>query len=80
MAVDGKCLRRSHDRAKGLGPLHLVSVWLSYAGLTLAQTVTDTKSNEITRNSRGSEACGHERGDHLDRCDGDTDGNRRTDR
>lgn len=48
MAVDGKCLRRSHDRAKGLGPLHLVSVWLSDAGLTLAQTATDTKSNEIT--------------------------------
>ena len=48
MAVDGKCLRRSHDRAKGLGPLHLVSVWLSDVGLTLAQTATDTKSNEIT--------------------------------
>lgn len=48
LAVDGKCLRRSHDRAKGLGPLHLVSVWLTDAGLTLAQTATDTKSNEIT--------------------------------
>lgn len=48
MAVDGKCLRGSHDRSKGLGPLHLVSVWLTDAGLTLAQTATDQKSNEIT--------------------------------
>ena len=48
MAVDGKCLRGSHDRSKGLGPLHLVSVWLTEAGLTLAQTATDQKSNEIT--------------------------------
>ncbi len=48
MAVDGKCLRGSHDRSRGLGPLHLVSVWLTEAGLTLAQTATDQKSNEIT--------------------------------
>jgi predicted transposase YbfD/YdcC len=48
MAVDGKCLRGSHDRSKGLGPLHLVSVWLTDVGLTLAQTATDQKSNEIT--------------------------------
>ena len=48
MAVDGKRLRGSHDRSKGLGPLHLVSVWLTQAGLTLAQTATDQKSNEIT--------------------------------
>lgn len=48
MAVDGKCLRGSHDRSRGLGPLHLVSVWLTDAGLTLAQTATDQKSNEIT--------------------------------
>jgi len=26
LAVDGKTVRRSHDRAKGLGPLHSVSV------------------------------------------------------
>src|SRR5688572_13200708 len=29
LAVDGKTLRRSHDRAKGLGALHSVSVWAS---------------------------------------------------
>jgi hypothetical protein len=29
LAVDGKAARRSHDRAKGLGALHAVSVWAS---------------------------------------------------
>ena len=46
--VDGKTLRRSHDRQHNLGPLHLVSVWCSDEGLTLAQVATDEKSNEIT--------------------------------
>lgn len=48
LAVDGKTLRRSHDRRKGLGALHSVSVWASDFGLTLAQVATVEKSNEIT--------------------------------
>ncbi len=48
LAVDGKTLRRSHDRRKGLGALHSVSVWASDFGLTLGQVATDEKSNEIT--------------------------------
>lgn len=48
LAVDGKALRGSHDRNQGLGPLHLVSVWASELGLTLAQVATEEKSNEIT--------------------------------
>jgi predicted transposase YbfD/YdcC len=48
LAVDGKTLRRSHDRQRRLGPLHLVSVWASEQGLTLAQIATEEKSNEIT--------------------------------
>jgi len=47
-AVDGKTLRRSHDKKNGLGALHLVSVWASQCGITLAQVATDQKSNEIT--------------------------------
>ncbi len=47
-AIDGKTLRRSHDRSKGLGALHSVSVWASDFGLSLAQVATDEKSNEIT--------------------------------
>ena len=48
LAIDGKTLRRSHDRAKGLGALHSVSVWASEFGLSLGQVATDEKSNEIT--------------------------------
>ena len=47
-AVDGKTLRRSHNRSKGLGALHSVSIWASEFGLTLGQVATDEKSNEIT--------------------------------
>ena len=48
VAVDGKCLRGSHDRGRGLGPLHLVSAWAQANRLVLAQTAVDDKSNEIT--------------------------------
>jgi len=48
LAVDGKTLRRSHDRRRNLGALHCVSVWASEFGLTLAQVATEEKSNEIT--------------------------------
>jgi len=48
VAIDGKTLRRSHDRARDLGPLHLVSVWATQQGVTLGQVATDAKSNEIT--------------------------------
>jgi predicted transposase YbfD/YdcC len=48
VAIDGKTCRRSHDRAKGLGALHLVSAWASEEGIALGQVATDSKSNEIT--------------------------------
>ncbi len=48
IAIDGKSMRRSHDRSRGLGPLHLVSAWLSEQGLSLGQVATEEKSNEIT--------------------------------
>src|SRR3954447_22739420 len=47
-AVDGKTARRSHDRSKGLGALHCVSVWASDFGLSLGQVACAEKSNEIT--------------------------------
>lgn len=47
-AVDGKTARRSHDRGKGLGALHCVSVWASEFGLSLGQVACAEKSNEIT--------------------------------
>ena len=48
VAVDGKTLRRTFDRAKGLEALHLVSAWATQNGLTLGQLAVDGKSNEIT--------------------------------
>jgi len=48
LAIDGKTLRRSHDKRKGLGALHSVSVWASEFGLSLGQVATEEKSNEIT--------------------------------
>jgi predicted transposase YbfD/YdcC len=48
IAIDGKTLRRSHDKKNGLGPLHIVSAWASDQGVTLGQVATDEKSNEIT--------------------------------
>jgi predicted transposase YbfD/YdcC len=48
VAVDGKTLRRTGDRARGVGALHLVSAWATANGLTLGQVAVDAKSNEIT--------------------------------
>ena len=48
VAIDGKTLRRSHDRINGQGPLHLVSAWASANHLVLGQVAVDEKSNEIT--------------------------------
>jgi predicted transposase YbfD/YdcC len=48
VAIDGKTLRRAHDRAKGKAALHLVSAWADASGLVLGQVAVDDKSNEIT--------------------------------
>jgi len=48
IAIDGKTMRRSHDRQNGLGPMHIVSAWASDRGITLGQVATEEKSNEIT--------------------------------
>lgn len=48
IALDGKCLRRSHDRSSGLGALHVVSAWATQRGISLGQVAVDGKSNEIT--------------------------------
>jgi len=47
-AIDGKALRRSHDRSRGFKALHLVSAWASQQGITLGQVAIEEKSNEIT--------------------------------
>jgi predicted transposase YbfD/YdcC len=48
VALDGKTVRRSFDRATGRGPIHLVSAWAGANRLVLGQRKTADKSNEIT--------------------------------
>jgi predicted transposase YbfD/YdcC len=47
IAIDGKTLRRSHQRGSGLGPLHMVSAWASKSRLVLAQAAVPGKTNEL---------------------------------
>lgn len=47
VAIDGKTVRRSHNRETGLDALHVVSAFASHNQLALAQRVIDTKSNEL---------------------------------
>jgi predicted transposase YbfD/YdcC len=48
IAIDGKSSRRTHDRGKDRGPLHMVSAWASSQRLVLGQQACEAKSNEIT--------------------------------
>ncbi len=48
IAIDGKQLRRSHDRTSGKAAIHMVSAWASANQLVLGQVKVDDKSNEIT--------------------------------
>jgi predicted transposase YbfD/YdcC len=48
IAIDGKTLRRSFDRASSKSAIHMVSAWASANHISLGQVVVDAKSNEIT--------------------------------
>ncbi len=48
IAIDGKTLRRSFDKASGKGAVHMVSAWCSGQNLVLGQVKVDEKTNEIT--------------------------------
>jgi hypothetical protein len=60
IAIDGKTLRRSFDRAAKKSPLHLVSAWAADSRLLLGQLATEEKSNRSTKAARDALA---ERGD-----------------
>jgi predicted transposase YbfD/YdcC len=47
IAVDGKTLRRSHDRGDNKAAIHMVSAWALDNGLVLGQVKTEEKSNEM---------------------------------
>jgi predicted transposase YbfD/YdcC len=48
IAIDGKTLRRSHDKSLGKTAIHMVSAWAAENRLVLGQTKVAEKSNEIT--------------------------------
>ena len=48
IAIDGKVLRRSHDRGIGKAAIDMVSAWATENHLVLGQVKVDEKSNEIT--------------------------------
>ena len=48
VAIDGKTLRRSYDRASGKSAIHMVSAWATANQISLGQVVVNEKSNEIT--------------------------------
>lgn len=48
IALDGKQLRRSHDKTLGKKAIYMVSAWASKNSLVLGQRKVDEKSNEIT--------------------------------
>ena len=48
IALDGKQLRRSHDRETGKEAIYMVSAWATQNQLVLGQTKVADKSNEIT--------------------------------
>ena len=47
VAIDGKTSRRSHDRAAGAAPIHLVSAFATTARLVLGQEAVPDKASEL---------------------------------
>ncbi len=48
LAIDGKTLRRSFNKAASKQAIHMISAWSKELGIVLGQTKVDDKSNEIT--------------------------------
>lgn len=48
LAIDGKTLRRSFDKAGKKSAIHMVSAWCESNRMVMGQLATDAKSNEIT--------------------------------
>ena len=48
IAIDGKTIRRSFNKADNKAAIHVVSAWSETNHLVLGQVATDEKSNEIT--------------------------------
>ena len=48
VAIDGKTVRRSFDKTKRRGAIHMVSAFCTANSVVLGQLKVDEKSNEIT--------------------------------
>jgi len=48
VAIDGKTLRQSFDKAAGKSAIHMVSAWATANHISLGQVIVEEKSNEIT--------------------------------
>lgn len=48
VAIDGKTLRQSFDKAAGKLAIHMVSAWATANHISLGQVIVEEKSNEIT--------------------------------
>ena len=48
IAIDGKTLRRSSDKSRRRGAIHIISAFSTMSGVVLGQLKTAEKSNEIT--------------------------------
>lgn len=48
VAIDGKTIRRSYDKASEKKAIHMISAWASDQNIVLGQYKTSEKSNEIT--------------------------------
>jgi hypothetical protein len=55
VAIDGKTSRRSHDRADGGAPLHLVSAFATTSRLVLGQEAVPDKAGEVTNSGRSGQ-------------------------
>ena len=48
VAIDGKTLRQSFDKADAKSAIHMVSAWATANRISLGQVIVDQESNEIT--------------------------------
>jgi len=57
VAIDGKALRQSSDKADAKSAIHMVSAWATANHISLGQVVVDEKSNEITAHPQAAGGC-----------------------
>jgi hypothetical protein len=70
IAIDGKTLRRSHQKKGAKAAIHMVSAFAARQRMVLGQVKVADKSNEIVANPGAARHDG-DRGRHRDhRCDG----------